>query len=331
LKRFYLVTVLITLFASSAVFCATATLDLNKKTLSSDAATIECKNPRIDGEQVGLYIISKSLQPQDFILETNGLSRDSYDIYINGNYTGIQSVKQLQDGIEMSLPGTLGLPIQMRCLNALKDKIKPEIDRLTPNRAAEPQRVLWTLRQADEWVASGIRCENAYRSMDIVIAPEGSVLKKMTFRTRLDADGTVKTIYNACNLLQHARSRMYENIKDPVLRNKAVEVMTPVTFKVSYQLANSEPNVTATVVNDCDLPVNGNITFALPKGWKTDSKQLFFNNLESGKTYKTSFRLIAPSKTATVPESLPIAANISLKEGKYEAKLKLRMVQLLGS
>ncbi len=330
MKRVFLA-MLIWVIASIPGFCATAVLDIAQKTLTCDLPTIDCKAPHFDGEQICLYIINKSMQSQDFYLKAKGLKSQDYDIYVYGSYLGKRSSGQLSEGIKMNIPGTVGVPDCMRCLNALKDNIKPEIDRLAPLKDNESQRVLWTLRQADDWVQSGLRLEAAYRSLDMIISPEDMVLKKVSVRSRADADGTVKAIYSACELLQHARSRMYEKITDPVLRNRAVEVMTPVTFTPVYQMKDGKPYVTAVVVNDCNLPISGDITFALPKGWKTDAKQLYFNNLESGQTYKTTFTLIAPSETDAAPQELPIAANISLNEGKFEAKLKLRVVQMLGS
>ncbi|MHB9037448.1 MAG: NEW3 domain-containing protein [Armatimonadota bacterium] len=319
-----IVTLSLGLIAATCAWSGTVTLDAVGKSVSSDVNTLDAKAPRVVGDQVGVYVGSKLMQPQNFTLKITGLKDEDYDIYVSGSYVGKKSAKELLSGIELSIPGTIGHPDLMRCLNALKDKIKPEIERISKMQESEPQRVLWTLRQADDWVRSGIRSDETYRSIDIIAAPTGSVLSTMTWRSRQDAEGTAAAITRACWLLQQARARMYSVIKDPDLRNSAVATMTPVTFSASYLTANGKPQVTAKIVNDCNLPISGTITYTLPKGWKTDAKPLTFKNLGAGKAYQATLKLIAPSKGAVAPASVPIAATVRIAQDKYEAKFTLR-------
>lgn len=321
MKRSYLFTIAAILSIASSAWPATVTIDLAKKTAQSDSETISSKPLRIDENQVGLLINSTILQPQDITIKMPGL-KDDYDIYVYGSYIGKRSAKQMEDGIKMSIPGTVAQPDLMRCLNALKDKIQPEIDRLSTSNEPEPMRVVWTLRQANDWVRSGIRVDEAYRSVDIIAAPSGRMLKAMSWRTRFDAEGTNKAIANSCWYLQKARARMYKVIKDPELRNTAVVTMTPVILTTDY--ANAKKQIVVKVVNDCNLPISGTITYALPKGWKTDAKSLKFDNLKTGKTYQTGLNLIAPSKNAQAAlKDVRIAANVTIRQDQDTAKFKL--------
>jgi hypothetical protein len=182
-------------------------------------------------------------------------------------------------------------------------------------------RVVWTLRQANDWVRSGIRSDEAYRSVDIIVAPSDRMLKKMSWRTRLDEDGTVKAINNSCSYLQKARARMYEVIKDPVLRNTAVATMTPVTLSTMY--IGEKKQLIAKVVNNCNLPISGTITYVLQKGWKAIAKPLRFDNLGAGETYQVSIKLIAPPEDFSVPLGTRVAANVTVTQDKYKARFKL--------
>ncbi|MCE5314386.1 MAG: hypothetical protein ABFD49_11595 [Armatimonadota bacterium] len=329
MKRLCLINVIVFLLAIFAVttcaWSATVTLDAAAKSVTSDVDTLEAKAPRVIGDQAGVYVASRLLQPQSFTLKITGLKNEDYDIYICGSYKGKKSAKELENGIKLDIPGTIAHPDLMRCLKALEPKIKPETERVSKIKEAEPQRVLWTLRQADDWVHSGIRSDETYRSLDIIVAPTGSMLASMTWRTRQDAEGTASAITRACWLLQQARARMYSVIKDADLRNLAVVTMTPVTLSAEYKIVSGKPVVTANLVNDCDLPISGTITYSLPKGWKTDAKSLKFDKLASGKIYQTTFKLIAPSKKAEVPSSVPVAANVTIVQDKYEAKFKLKV------
>ncbi|MEN6356997.1 MAG: NEW3 domain-containing protein [Armatimonadota bacterium] len=323
MKRLYLFAIAAIYMGAMAVsnaWPAAITVNIAQKTAISDTNDLSIKPLRIEDSQIGLLVNSNILDPQDFMLKTPGL-KEKYDIYVCGSYFGQRSAKQFADGVVFSIPGRVVHPDLMRCLNALKDKIKPEVDRLSKISGSEPMRVVWTLRQANDWVKSGIRSDESYRSLDIIINPSGHMLKKMPWRTRLDAEGTVKAISNSCWYLQKARARMYEVIKDPDLRNSAVVAMTPVTLTTNY--VESKRQIVVKVVNDCNLPISGTITYAVPKGWKTDAKSPKFENLGAGKTYQAAIKLIAPSKDAQVASGIRIAANVTVTQDKYTAKVKL--------
>ncbi|MCE5322862.1 NEW3 domain-containing protein [bacterium] len=326
MKRFIIfpiALVYVLMLIRSNAWAASVTVNTTQKTALSDTTDLSIKGTRIEDSQVGLLINSTLTEPQDFTLKIPGLKED-YDIYVCGSYIGQRSAKQLADGIELNIPGRVTHPDLMRCLYALKDKIKPQIDSLSKVNESEPIRVVWTLRQADGWVRSGIGSDESYRSLDVTLNPAGRMLKKWQWRTRQDAKGTVTAATNACWYLQKARARMYEAIKDPDLRNRAVVTMTPVTFTTNYIAAKKQ--ITAKLVNDCNLPISGTITYALPKGWKVDAKSLEFKNLGAGKTYQTSLNLIAPSNTTNITSEIAVAANVMVIQDKYTAKFKLRNI-----
>ncbi len=305
-------------------YASMVTVDVEKKTSTSDTSTLEPTKPRVKGEQVGILVKSTIVEPQFFTVKFAGLKDQDYDTYINYEFKGLKSAKELKDGVQYKIEGSVTDPNIMRCLYALKERIKKASAKLESSSDAEAKRIYWTLGQASGWVSSGLGRDQAWRSTSIILAPSGRVLSSMTWMTREDEYETARATTNACWLLQQARDRMYRVIENPTLRNDAVIALTPVDFTATYSTKNGKPHVDAKVTNNCNLPISGNISFALPPGWKTNAKQLKFNQLKSGNAFDASFDLIAPQKTIA-PKNIPIAANVTVASDKMTASMKLKI------
>ena len=315
-------------FCSVWSYANIVTIDIASRSAKSDtdALRVRARQVRVKDDQVGLVVESTSNNPQKAVARFNGIKNTDYDVYINGDYVGKKTFGDLQSGIEISIPGTASDPVMMRCLNALKDKVSVEYKRLQKVKDSEAQRASYTLSQADDWVKSGINSDQAYRSADIIINPADIVLQNMQFRTRSDAADTAATAVRACWLLQQARSRMYSVITDKKLRNSTVSVLTPVELTYVYSVKNIRAHVDVVLLNECNLPIHGNIEISVPNGWKSNAKGLSFNNIKSGKTFKLSFDLFPATKNASIPSDIPIAANIGVKQNKIIAKFRLQAV-----
>ncbi len=330
-KMPFIIAIILTISSASALFANVVKIDPVAKKGESDTNSLKVSGVTVKESQVGALIQNTTKDPQEFLLKVIGIGEPSYDLYINSNYAGEKSLQELQDGISLSIPGEIVDPAIMRCLVSVKPRIEAERERLSKDKNPEPIRVNMTLNQASSWVSLGLKKEELYRSMHIILAPAGSVLSKMPAPARLEADELITSLSRACWLLQNARDRMYKVIKDEELRNRAVVALTPVDFAASYTKINGKLRVEAQVINNCDIPIKGEITYGLPKGWKTDAKSLKFENLKSGQVYKLSFNLIPPPNANEKPEKLPIAANVTIEQDVFLAKLKLKTEAILRS
>jgi hypothetical protein len=290
-----------------------------------DSGAVELSKPRIRGDQVGVLVKSTIVQPQFVTIKFVGLNHENYDIYVNQEYKGAKPAKELESGLQYRIDGRVVDPTFIRCLAALKDPIKKEYDKLQSVSSSEAKRVCSTLSQASDWVIAGLGRDQAWRSVAVIIAPAGTALQSMTWLTREDEYGTARALTTACWLLQQARDRMYHAITDAALRNETVVALTPVSFSAAYSTKNGKPHIDAKVTNNCNLPISGDITFALPAGWKTNAKALKFADLKSGQVFSTSFDLIGPAKAAP-PDGVPIAANVTVTQDEFTASLKLRVI-----
>lgn len=328
LTRCFIVSIATTCFwlACASLACAaTVTVDVAARTATGDSTTIEVPKPRVNGEQVGILVKSTVAEPQFVTIKYVGLKQQDYDIYVNKEYKGVQPGAKLEEGIQCRIDGRVVDPALVRCLSAVNGPLKKKYEELQRVSTSEAKRVCGTLSQACGWVSSGLGRDQAWRSAAVVVAPAGKVLEDMSFLTRDDEYGTARAVTTACWLLQQARDRMYRVINDPILRNDAVVALTPVDFAATYSIKNGKPHIDAKVTNNCNLPISGEITCGAPAGWKTNAKKLKFGKLESGQVFSTSFDLIGPTK-AVAPDSVPVAANITVTQDIYTASLKLRVV-----
>ncbi len=310
---------------TEALYATTVTVDIAAKTATGDSSAIEATKPRIRGDQVGVLVKSTIIGPQEVTIKFKGLKDQDYDVYVNQEYEGARPGKELGSGVQYHIDGRVADPVLIRCLEALKDPIKKEYDKLQKVSTTEAKRVCGTLGQATDWVLAGLGRDQAWRSVSVMVVPAGRALNSMTWLTREDETSTAQALATACWLLQQARDRMYHVIKDPALRNETVVALTPVSFSATYSTKSGKPHVDAKVTNNCNLPVTGDITFALPSGWKTNAKALKFADLKSGQAFSTSFDLIGKGKAAA-PDSVPIAANLTLTQERFTASLKLKVV-----
>lgn len=298
-------------------------VDVAGKKASSDSPVFDPKVVRVMGDQVGVLVYNTTLVPQSVRIRFDGLKEQDYDVYINGSYSRVESCKALADGIDYTIPGTVADKVAFRCLKPLEPKAAAIYEKMQKQEGEGPARTLSTLQQANEWIASAFRADVNYRSVEVILVPAGTMMQRMVFASRLDAEAAAQAGRNACNLMHLARSHMFRVLTDPDLRNEVVEALTPVTFSASYKLKNGKPVITAVIKNDCDLPVSGSISVTLPKGWSATGAKLSFNSLASGKSYETSFGLAGKSKSAKPPKSVPLTAVITITKDRYSAKLWL--------
>lgn len=317
--------VLFVLLASAALsYASVITVDIAGKAAKSDTSALDPKRVRVDGDQSVVFIMNTTLVPQHFTLKFNTLSAESYDVYINDAFRWTKPAKELEDGIALDVDGRIVDNGMIRCLNATKPLIDAEQSKLSTASDPEAKRVAGTLNQAADWCNSSIQGDQVWRSVSVVLAPSGKALKNMArLKRRSDVD-TARGVTRSCWLLQQARARMYHVIKDTALRNEAVIAMTPVEFTATYSTKNGKPHIDAKLINNCDLPISGDISMALPAGWKSTAKKLNFAAVKCGQTFAVSFDLVAPSKTAVAPESVPMAANVNLVQDVFTASCKLR-------
>ncbi|MCL5105394.1 MAG: NEW3 domain-containing protein [Armatimonadetes bacterium] len=299
------------------------TLDVAAKSAVSDTGKLTSTKVNVSGEQVGVTIKSTILTPQKFTLKLTGVKDEEYDLYINKSYVGKKSFSELAGGIELSIPGRIVDESQMRCVKAAEPRIQAEMKRLGQAQEGEPQRVSYTLGQAYDWTHLMIGKEEGYRSVDIIIAPAGRMLRQMPSRERLDEEHLLKAMDNSCSLLQQARDRMYRVINDTVLRNDAVVAMTPVDLSAAYSKANGKQRIIVTLTNNCDLPVRGVIGLKLPKGWKADTKTLKAISLTSGKTFRKGIDLVPPTAGSIPAEPVKAVADLTVERGAFLAKFTL--------
>lgn len=328
-QSLFLVITLLT--AAVDLHAAVVTIDPATKSGSSDVDTLEVKAVKVAGDQVGFFVQSLSESPQKLVAKVNGLKDQDYDVYINGSFIGVKSGKSLMEqGLELDIPGSVTDPDKMRCLRALEPRVRPEYERIRTDKQPEVMRVAFMFNQVVDFIASGIRNDKTYRSATVILAPSGKVLEKMIFMTRNDAETTAMAATRACWLIQKARDRIYDVIKDPVLRNTSLITLTPVDFSAVYSKVNGKVLVRATIVNNCDLPISGTLSFDLPKGWKHNAKSLAFDGLKSGKSTTLSFELIPPTKNTAPPESIPVAANVKVAQDPFVAEVKFKTTAKAG-
>lgn len=312
--------------AGAACCVATVIVDVKAQSVKSDDDKLVTKWIRQKGEQIGFIVQNTLLEPREFLAKVTGLADQNYDLYINSGYVGAKSAKELEAGLQLRADGTIADPDMMRCLKAVQPLVDAEYLRLLPIKDPEPARVEATLQQAVSWVRSAIKTEQVFRYVIVTIAPAGRVLEPMSGPVRLDANETARTITRSCWFLQQARARMASVIKDPDLRNSAVAAMTPVDLTTSYAVKNGKPHVEVVITNDCNLPVTGKITAAIPKGWKWNAKNTAFQDLKSGKTYKLSFDLSRTAGGASLPEGVKMAATMNLVQEWFAAEYQVKTI-----
>ncbi len=336
----------------SAARCATVTLDAATKKATSDTASIEPERVTSIGDQLGVYIQSKSLKAQSVTVKIPGLTQDRYDVYVNWGAFAVKRAKEISEaskqpletppiepgyvirektaaelanGLEFEIPGRVVPAALMRCVESAQAGIKSAYDGLKGSSTGDPGRARYTLSQADGWVRSAIGVDEAYRSVQLLVVPAGVEPREMGGRTRYTASGTQDAVANACSLLQEARVRMYDNLKDPVLRETVVEALTPVEVNVRYYMGEkSIPFVTVEITNNCNLTASGTIDVSVPEGWKTQPKQGSFAGVKSGATCTCTLRLGRTIKNRPVPSTLSALVTVKVADAKSYAKLRIQ-------
>lgn len=328
LHKTALSTAIILIFLAGACGASVVTVDFASKSAKSEAKNLEPGKVQVENGQLAVSIKNLSIEPQSFSLKATGLTEPSYDIYANGASVGAKTSQELEAGVSLTVDGRVADPEKMRCLFAAKQPLVRTFGRLQKRTDPESQRICHTLSQAIGWVTTSILYDQNWRSVSVVLSPAGRALygTVTTNDARKSKEQTISIPAEACWLLQQARSRMSKVIKDPQLRTDAVAALTPVHFTAVYTTGNGKPRVEATLTNNCDLPITTAITMALPKGWKSANKNLDSIKVKSGQTVKLALDMIAPSKAAEAPDSVPIAANLTIVQKGLSASLKLRHV-----
>ncbi len=317
--------VALVILLSSQAYCdnGVVTVDAAAKSAASSVKTLDAKGIKVQGDQVGLYIRSLIFTPQTFTLKTTGLADQDYDIYIDQEFKFKKTAKELEKGIELSIVGRTANPAQIRCLEAALPKTTKANSRLVKIDDPEAKRIAYTLSQASGWASTAINREQRRRAVTVILAPTGKILKRMTLPAQSEEAKVVENVDKSCDLFQQARDRMFRVIKNSVLRNEAVVALTPVDFAAKLGVRDGKPVVEATLLNECDLPISGIISISLPENWKYEAKDLAFKDLSSGKTHKVTFELVSASKDGVVLDSVPLAASVSIGQGRYRAEFNL--------
>lgn len=324
-RRAYLplVASLIILASAGLSYAAVVTVDVAAKTAASDVTILDTKGLKVIGNQAGIFVKNLTLDPQKFTLKVSGLTAENYDVYVNHAFVGPRPAKDFAAGVEYTIDGRIVDDGMMKCVTLARESIAIAKKKWDASADSEAKRACYTFGQAFDWCGSAVQRDQGWRSVSIILAPSGRMLDKMTWLTRDSDIDTARAVTRACWLLQQARARMYDNIKNESLRNEAVVAMTPVSFTARYSIKNGKRHIEAKLVNNCDLPISGGISMALPKGWKSTAKKLAFTDLKCGKSFGLSFDLVAPSKSAVAPESVPMAASIALAQDDFKASCKL--------
>lgn len=328
LHKTALSTAIILIFLAGACGASVVTVDFASKSAKSEAKNLEPGKVQVENGQLAVSIKNLSIEPQSFSLKVTGLTEPSYDIYANGASVGAKTSQELEAGVSIQVDGRVTDSEKMRCLSAVKQPLVRTFGRLQKRTDSESQRICHTLSQAIGWVTTSILYDQNWRSVSVVLSPAGRALYRTVTTTdaRKSKEQTISIPVEACWLLQQARSRMSKVIKDPQLRTDAVAALTPVTFTTVYTVSSGKPRIETTLASDCDLPVGAAISMSLPKGWKCAANNLSAIKLKPGQTLKMSLDLLPPSETAAAPESVPIAANLTIAQKGLSASLKLRYV-----
>ncbi len=353
---FTLIVLGLTVAGGTACECATVTLDLATKSATTDSKVLETGKVRSIGDQIGVYVQNKSLKPQKVTVKIVGLKDTPYDVYVNWGEFQIRRNREISEmtkreadvsniepgykieakpaadlaaGLEFEIPGRVVPASFMRCVTAVKPAASSVYDGLGEIIAGEPGRARYTLGQAVDWSRSAVTLEETYRSLQFFVIPAGTTPKDMDWRSRNTAKGTKAAVANACSLLHQARTKMYNVLKDPLLRETTVQALTPVDVRLSYRLLNNAPSVKVDVTNNCNLNTSGAVLVSLPKGWSMQPKQLGFAKLAPGDTYSRTIKLIPAAKGQTPPAELLIAATLKVTDDLSYAKMQvLRRVKL---
>jgi hypothetical protein len=304
----------------------TLIVDVKNQSVTSDSRELEARFLKPMGGQLGVFVQNLTMDPKPVVLQFRDLLESRYDMYVNGKYLGVKSCGELQQGLSAEVPGRIVNSDLVLCLEKVRPLIDAEYSRLKDVKSPEPARICATLQQAMGWVRSALQVEKTYRSLTVVLAPEGHVLQRPPVPTRLDDEETIEAVTRACKLLHEARSRMSTVIKDVQLRDSAVTSLTPVDFATSFTIKNGKPQVEFVVTNYCNLPVSGKVTADVPAGWKSEKVAWSFSKLPTGRSYRATFSLSRNKSNATLPDGVRMCANMSLVQNALRADYSIRTI-----
>lgn len=309
--------------ASAFAAPGVVTVDFAAKSGKTDSATLDARNVKVLGEQVGVQVKSSLITPQPVTIKFVGLRQPAYDVYVNGAFIGEKTASSLAEGLEQTIPGRVTNADAMHML-AIIDAQLPEVyAKIKARKGAEPWRAAYTLGQAKDWARTGVRDDEIYRSILVIAVPAGSRMESMGFIRMREASEVTNSAQNIRDLMHSARSNMYNVLKDAGLRNEVVAALTPVRFIASCFAKNGKPCITASVTNDCDMPITGKMTLTLPKGWKTVGAKLDIGKLQAGRTHTTTFSLAPTAKNAVLPKSVPMTTVVDIANEYVGARLWL--------
>lgn len=312
------------ILAVGQVSAGVVTLDVGRSTATSDTDTISPARPTTGNGQVWLRVHGMNPDSQGFTLKVIGLSNGDYDVYQDGSGPDRKTSSDLENGIEFSLTGS-PTPLKLiRCLRKCRPAIVAECNAMSKSQAPEAARVAATLRDAGQWVRSAIDADESAGSTDIVIAPAGDILSVHDTWDRVSRSKAAAGAARAAWLLQSARDRMCSVVRDRDLRNRALIALTPVELFADVSAAEGHLRIDVQVANYCDIPIDGDISVAVPNGWKLDGKLPAFKQLVSGTMFRTTVALAPVAVDTAQPMSIGVAANLTVSQGDYLAKLKLR-------
>ena len=306
---------------SSICLCNEITLEYGSDTAFSTSKDLSTPIIQKSGKQIGLYVESISKESQSFTLKITNVPEGKWDVYVNQSYYASKTSEELANGIKFDISGSVADSNILQMLARLQKPVDEAYEKLNKSKDEEELRFSFTLSQVQEWITSAIQNEQIFRSIEVMINPEGLPLQPMDWYIRVTEEEAIESVINAAWLIQQARARMYEVLKNRELSNYAVQVLTPVEF--TYELKNIEDTyyILLSLTSYCNLPLNGTFELEAPEGWKIQNADLKINNLKFGETKNLEIPIAKVNPNAEIPKNISAKTNLKIVQNEFTAKV----------
>ncbi|MFQ3549093.1 MAG: hypothetical protein SNJ70_05030 [Armatimonadota bacterium] len=290
---------------------------------SAVSTTKELSTPIVQkvGKQTGLYVENVSKEPVSFVLKIINVPEGNWDLYINQKYIGVKNNSQLADGLKFEIHGFSVDEHIFKMLEILEKPVEEAYEKFSKSKDEEELRYSYTLSQVQEWISSAFSNEKVSRSVEVMINPEGLPLQPMDWYIRVSKEEAIESVVNAAWLIQQARARMYEVLKNRELSNYAVQVLTPVEFSYKIKSNENSNSILLSLTSYCNLPLNGIFEISAPAGWKLGVADLRINNLQFGETKKLEIPIKKINPNAEIPKNISAKANLTIVQNEFTAKV----------
>lgn len=252
------ISILVFIILSFAVSCfavSETNVVFNVKHAQAAANGKTVKIGNVSDKKNGQFIFVVTSLVRDSVevnLNIDGVDNPAdYDLYVNRKFMGKLSKTQ-----KLNIPKSSADQDKVHCLTLSFPKVVALYDRLSKSKDNDEQRAANTLSQAKSWIEKALSTEQRYISLFIHITPADKPVKE-SVKMKMPTENEAKmSIAEACWLLQQARARMYDVLKDNKLKTEVVYAMTPVEIRGKLE----GKKLTVTVLNFCNLPLNGLLT-----------------------------------------------------------------------